>query len=257
MKLSIITPTYNTPRAVLARTWASLKAQTYTNWEWVVYDDSEGWETYNQLYGFCADERYTIHLHRPDTPSGGNIGYVKNKAFHLGSGEYLLELDHDDQLTPDCLENIYQYIKYQLKEKDTLPYFIYTNWAEIDQNYQSCTYPDGWGYGLGKTEWDAEKQVWAHSLPNLTLANLQHIVSVPNHLRAWRKDYYRAIGGHDRNLELADDYDLMIRTLKTTEEILHIDKTLYFQHINPHTTSRIRNSEIQAIVQKLKKKYNV
>jgi len=31
--ISIITPTYNTDKSVLARTWASLKAQTYTDWE--------------------------------------------------------------------------------------------------------------------------------------------------------------------------------------------------------------------------------
>jgi glycosyltransferase involved in cell wall biosynthesis len=46
--ISIITCTYNTPADILARTWASLKAQTYTDWEWVVVDDSPGWDTYRQ-----------------------------------------------------------------------------------------------------------------------------------------------------------------------------------------------------------------
>jgi glycosyltransferase involved in cell wall biosynthesis len=81
MKLSVITPTYNTPKEVLARTWASLKAQTHTDWEWVIWDDSTNDDVWNQVYGFCADERYTIKAHRSITHSG-KIGEVKHNAFH-------------------------------------------------------------------------------------------------------------------------------------------------------------------------------
>jgi len=44
-KISVITPTYNTPKNVLARTWASLKAQTFTDWEWVVPDPEDDFGT--------------------------------------------------------------------------------------------------------------------------------------------------------------------------------------------------------------------
>lgn len=63
--ISVITCTYNTPHDVLARTWASLKAQTFTDWEWVIYDDSTNPTVFAQLYGFCADERYRVRVYRP------------------------------------------------------------------------------------------------------------------------------------------------------------------------------------------------
>ncbi len=83
--ISVVTCTYNTPADVLARTWASLKAQTFQDFEWIVVDDSPGWETYRQLYGFCADERYKVRIYRPHTPSGGN-GSAKGGGGGGGGG---------------------------------------------------------------------------------------------------------------------------------------------------------------------------
>ena len=53
--ISICTPTYNTDPSILARTWASLKSQTYTDWEWVVWDDSNG--QWYQCVVFDAKQR--------------------------------------------------------------------------------------------------------------------------------------------------------------------------------------------------------
>ena len=35
--------------------------------------------------------------------NSGNIGNVKNEAVSLCRGKYVLELDHDDEILPDCL----------------------------------------------------------------------------------------------------------------------------------------------------------
>ena len=50
MKFSIITPIYKTPTQNLQRLYNSLLAQTYSNWEWIVYDDSP--EEYKESYRF-------------------------------------------------------------------------------------------------------------------------------------------------------------------------------------------------------------
>ena len=34
-----------------------------------------------------------------------NIGFIKNKAFNLGRGDILVEVDHDDLISPNCLED--------------------------------------------------------------------------------------------------------------------------------------------------------
>jgi glycosyltransferase involved in cell wall biosynthesis len=246
--ISVITCTYNTPPDVLARTWASLKNQTFTNWEWVIYDDSPSMDTYNQVYGFCSDERYKIRLYRPHVPSGGNIGYVKHAAFMLGLGEILVELDHDDELTPDALAEIQAAFELDVG-------FVYSDCCELFANGGSGKYPEGWAFGYGSEHWDAENNIWVMHAPPLNRVTLSHIVSVPNHVRAWRADAYRALDGHDPSLPVADDYDLIVRTVLAYPAHA-ICKMLYKQHIGSHTAQRKQNALIQQLVPQIHAKYS-
>ena len=248
--ISVVTCTHNTPPDVLARTWASLKNQTHNNWEWVIIDDSPGWGTHRQLYGYCADERHTIRIYRPHTPSNGNIGATKHDAFMLARGELLVELDHDDELTPDALTTIQQYA-------DKVPYsgFFYSDWCEILPDGQSGRYPEGWAFGYGDHYWDEQHQVWAMKAPEINRTTLSHIVSAPNHVRVWRSDLYHRLGGHNPDLPIADDYELCVRTALATR-MTHIPKMLYKQHIGNHTAQRQRNGLIQELVARISSTYS-
>jgi len=245
--ISVITPTYNTPPDTLARTWASLKNQTHTDWEWVVLDDSPSLETWRHIYGLCADERYRIRAYRPHTPSGGNIGAVKHDAFMLGRGDILVELDHDDALTPDCLAEIHQAFQ------DPEVGFVWSDCCELFPNGESGRYPEGWGLGYGSDYWDEQHGVWAMRVP-MNRVTLSHIVSAPNHVRAWRASVYHTIGGHNPSLPVADDYELIIRTALATR-CHHIPKMLYKQHIGAGTAQRTMNGLIQELVPQIHAKY--
>jgi glycosyltransferase involved in cell wall biosynthesis len=247
--ISVVTCTYNTPHEVLARTWASLRAQTHLDWEWVVFDDSPGWETWRQLYGFCADERYNVRIYRPHTPSGGNIGKVKHDAFMLARGDVIVELDHDDELTADALEWVVEAFN------DLEVGFAYSDWCEILPDGQSGRYPDGWAFGYGDHYWDHNHGVWAMRTPPINSTTLRHIVSVPNHLRAWRSSVYRLLEGHDVEMQIADDYELIVRTVLSTQ-CHHIERMLYKQHIGAHTAQRQRNQLIQTLVQEIAAHYD-
>lgn len=247
MNISVITPTYNTPPEILARTWASLKRQSYKNWEWVIWDDSTKPETWAQIWGFCADERYTVKAHRSLTHSG-SIGQVKRQAFMVAEGDVLLELDHDDELTPDAL----QLVADAFANKPVG--FAYSDWCEINELGESTRYPEGWAFGYGDHYWDHEHNVWVMKAPPINTMTLSHIVSAPNHLRAWRASTYRGIGGHDPLLEVADDYDLVVRTLLHTD-YTHLPAMLYKQHISTKTAQRQKNALIQSTVQRLSAQY--
>jgi glycosyltransferase involved in cell wall biosynthesis len=245
--ISIVTPTYKTPPEILARTYASLRAQTYSNWEWVIWDDSPGDLVWRQIYGFAADERYTVRAHRSLTPSGGQIGRVKRQAFIVAEGEILVELDHDDELTPNCLSELVEAFS------DPDVGFVYSDWSEINEQGEWCRYPAGWAFGYG-SEYEIEPGRWVMRAPVLNRTTLGHIVSAPNHVRAWRASTYRQIGGHDPSLPIADDYDLCVRTALATR-CVHIPKLLYKQHIGSHTAQRQRNALIQTLVADLSSKY--
>lgn len=248
MRISVVTPTYNTDPKVLARTWASLKAQTYADWDWLVYDDSTTGDVWRQLWGICSDERYQV------TPlkgiaNDGSIGRVKRRAFMAAEGEILVELDHDDELTPDALEEV------ATAFSDPKVGFVYSDWCEILPSGQSGKYPEGWAFGYGSHYWDERHSVWVMSTPKVNRKTLSHIVSVPNHLRAWRSDLYRQIGGHDAALPVADDYELIVRTALATE-MNHIPKMLYKQHIGAGTAQRQRNQQIQHLVSQISNDYS-
>lgn len=245
--ISVVTPAYNTPHNVLARTWASLKAQTFTDWEWVIWDDSTDPTIWAQIYGMASDERYHIKAYKSHVQSG-SIGEVKRLGFMAATGDILVELDHDDELTSTALQDIHEaFIPENVG-------FVFSDWTEILPDGQSGIYPEGWAFGYGKHYWNEELQVWASSVAEINETTLQHIVSVPNHVRAWRASVYRELNGHNPSLEIADDYDLIVRTALHTDWA-HIPKVLYKQHIGGHTAQRKQNSKIQQYVAELSAKY--
>jgi glycosyltransferase involved in cell wall biosynthesis len=244
--ISVVTPTYNTPPHILARTFASLKAQTFTDWEWVVYDDSTNDQVWRQLWGFCSDERYNIRTLR-GMSNIGSIGKVKRTAFMAAEGDVLVELDHDDELTPDCLGELNEVFT-----EDSVS-FAYSDWSEHFASGATGRYPEGWAFGFG-----GEYQIgedWVMAAPPINRTTAGHIVSAPNHVRAWRADAYRSLGGHSSDLPVADDYDLVVRTL-LAYNWKHIPKRLYKQHISPKTAQRTRNAEIQRLVAEISAKYS-
>ncbi len=101
--ISVFTPTYKTGDKI-QRPYKSLLEQTYTNWEWIVYDDSpndDNGKTYNEMCALAeTDPRIKVfkgHRH------SGKIGEIKKRCCGLASGSILAELDHDDELTNNCL----------------------------------------------------------------------------------------------------------------------------------------------------------
>ena len=246
--ISICTPTYRTNPDVLARTWASLKAQTYTDWEWVIWDDTDnGNEVWQQIYGFSSDERFRIVAHRSHKPSG-NIGRMKRRLMMVAEGDIVLELDHDDELLPNCLELVAR--EFENPEVG----FVYSDWCELLPDGLSGKYPEGWAFGYGSEYWSEEHGVWVMSSPALNATTMKHIVSAPNHVRCWRSSVYRDLNGHDPKYTVADDYDLCVRTFLATK-MVHIPKLLYKQYIGPTTAQRVRNDLIQTYVAEIAEKY--
>lgn len=245
--ISVVTTTYQTPAAVLARTWASLRAQTHTHWEWVVLDDSPDGDdaTFRQLYGYLADDRFRVTVLRG--VNCGSIGRVKRRAFMAAEGDVLVELDHDDELHPEALAAVAEAFTGDVG-------FVSSNWCEINPAGESCRYPAGWAFGYGSDYFDEALGVWVMRTPPVNPTTMRHIVSVPNHLRAWSAELYRSLGGHDPNLPVADDYELLVRTF-LSGTMVNVDRCLYRQHINPQTAQRQRNAQIQAIVAEVASRY--
>jgi glycosyltransferase involved in cell wall biosynthesis len=229
--------------------YRSLLGQTYDRWEWVVVDDSERADTGERIEALAGApaSKGRIRLYRQFPPSG-SIGATKAAAGALSRGEVLVELDHDDELTAEALEVVAATF---LAHPDVD--FVYSDWVDVSDgpNAEPLLYPAGWGFGLGAyaTEIVARRRVPVALAPPMTWETIRHIISAPNHLRAWRRDFYRRIGGHDHTLHVADDYELVVRTfLQGT--MARLPRPLYVQHHSPDQSnaSRVRNADIQELV---------
>jgi len=253
--ISFFTPTYNTGTK-LWNTYNSLKNQTYSNWEWVVVDDSsDSGYTYDIARQIASiDERVKVYSFKEK--SKGIIGESKYRAACLCTGEILAELDHDDIV----LEHMAEYLN---EAQQTHPQvgFFYSDCIEVDENYNSLTYPEGFAFGYGSYydfEWKG-KVFKAAKECNINPKTIRHIVSVPNHIRAWRRSTYFQIGGHNRRLTIADDYELIVRTFLNTT-MCRIAYPGYLQFIyenqkgtNTHNATR---ADIQRRVWSISNFYN-
>jgi len=244
--VSVITPTYKTGTRIL-RPMLSLMAQQYANWEWIAVDDSDdNGETMNALRSF-AEMDHRIKPVKPERHSGV-IGEVKRMACALSEGEIIVELDHDDELTPDCLLNI---VKAHRRYPEAG--FFYTDCAEVDTDMNPLSYCDGWGFGYGsyRDEVYKNKLLKVTNAANINPKSIRHLVAAPNHARAWTRKAYSDIGGYNGLLHVADDFDLMVRTFLHTK-MVRIPRLGYIQYIeNGCNTQRIRNADIQRHVRYL------
>ena len=86
--------------------------------------------------------------------------------------------------------------------------------------------------------------------------NITHIWWSPDHIRAWDKEIYDKIGGHDESLEICDDNDLMCRMYLETD-FYHIPEVLYVYRIREdgHNTWLKRNADIQKTTREIHLKY--
>lgn len=252
LRVSFFTPVYKTPLERLIRLHSSIVNQTTEDWEWVIVNDSPKDGKLSEFLDLISQSDARIKVFTFDKPSNGCIGDVKYKSASLCIGELLAEVDHDDELLPNCAQLL---IDASNKHKECG--FFYTNCVELDDNRNSMTYPDGFAFGYGKYRKNGN---WDESIcVGINPKTIRHIVGVPNHIRAWRRSVYNAIGGHNRRLTIADDYELIVRTFLYTK-FCHIDALGYIQYIyNNHTgqnTHDATRGDIQRRVRTIMYHYN-
>lgn len=251
-EISIVTPVFNIKEDIWI-TYDSLKKQTLKDWEWILIDDSTDNETYGILKSIeSSDCRVKVFKNKRNT---GNIGEIKRYGFELASYPIVAELDHDDELTDQCLEWVSKTFK-----KYPEAGMCYTDCSCVYRETGEClTYGDtfAFDYGSYRTEKYKGRDFLVTNYPNLNSITIRHIVGVPNHIRAWRKSVYNSVGGHNKKLRVVDDYELIIRTFLKSK-IAHIPKFGYIQNTLPQksNTTDVRRKEIQRLVKFIQEYYD-
>ena len=239
-KFSIITPSYKkTPYLVVL--YNSIAAQTYENWEWVLWLNNDLYEK-DLPEKIRRDER--VKIYRTDEKSS-SVGYHKHHAFHRGSGDILVEVDHDDVITPDCLEELNK--AYQDPEVG----FVYSDDAILSDDFVPYNEAHGWSFYSHQYK---ERELTVMNTWEPTSHSVGFIWYAPDHIRSWRKDLYCKLGGHNVELDICDDHELLIRTYLVTK-MHHIKKPLYIYRVYGENTYLERNAAIQVKTVELQRQY--
>lgn len=240
--MSIISTSFNSKHKIM-RPFNSLRSQTYTNWEWIIWDDSENDETYKNLLELQKKD-LRIRVFKAPYHSG-YIGEMKRMAAGMAQGSFIVEVDHDDDLHSNLLKWIHDASK-QFPDAN----FFYTDCAELTEEiYTPATYGEffAFGYSMHYNEWSKMHNTWLAPAvaPCPNAVTLSHIVGVPNHVRVWKTDHYDKIGKHNPLLSVADDYDILLRSY-IEGKWCHIRADGYYQYRNRDGNfTFIRNSLIQ------------
>jgi glycosyltransferase involved in cell wall biosynthesis len=225
--ISLIVTVYNRS-AFLAATIDSILAQTYGDFELLIWDDGS---TDNSV---AIAQRYANQDERIRVVLAANQGVTAalKAAIAMTTASYLGWVDSDDLLAPTALEETIAVLNASPSVG-----MVYTQYNVIDEV--------GVDQGLG-----VRNQI-PYSRDQLLVSFMTF------HFRLLRRSVYEQIGGLDASYERAEDYDLCLRLSEVTE-IRQVPKSLYFyrQHGGNMTNDQLEQIRwsYQATVSALKRR---
>src|SRR5882724_2380536 len=273
--ISVFTPLTKTGNPYIEAAWETLKAQTFPDWEWIVLENHGG----SLPKQIRKDPRVKVF---GDAKLEG-IGAIKRRCCELSSpdAEFLLEFDHDDLLHEQALEKAMAAFA---EGAD----FVFSDTAEfrvvmvpvldgqgkpvldaqknpklrvlLDDQGKEIWEPNVYSPEFGWSSYEVEfkgHQLLAQPNPPVTPHNLRLIDWAPNHFRAFRKDAYWGVGGHNPELPVADDHELMLKLFLGGKKFHHVEECLYFYRVHDKQTTNgnVGNSQIRALTEQLYGKY--
>lgn len=242
--ISVFTPSHDT--RYLDEAYASLKAQTNKEWEWIIVLNGAA---LTQEWKCPQDSRVAVY----ETSHIRGIGALKAFACEQATGEVLVELDHDDWLAPGALKSI---AKAFLSEEVGLVTAHFAEAAGDDLTPRMASFGSAYGWTFKKVQVKGKQHFQVNSFDPTYPQNVSLIWYAPNHPRAFRRTVYDMVGGYNPSQEVLDDQDLMCRMFLVSEFRL-IDKCLYLQRVHDNNTQSDpgTNSQIQTETLRLADQY--
>lgn len=196
--LSVVMPVHDICPDFLRMAIESVRAQVYPDWELCIGDDASTRPDVRALLADYARRDARIKLER--LASNGGISVASNAAAALASGDFLVFLDHDDELSPDCLLELAHAVN-AFPDADVL----YSDDDKIDER--------------GLRSGPQFKPDWS---PELLLSNMYfcHVVCVQRRL-------FEELGGFRAAFDGSQDHDLALRATERARRVVHIPRILY------------------------------
>lgn len=208
--ITIIMAVYNTPIDMLTAAITSVANQAYKNWELIIVDDKSTNPEIAKLVRLFSesDPRIKVCLRSEN----GNISQALNSGVHLAAGDFMAILDHDDTLDKSAL----YWVARAILENPDVDY-IYTDEDKLTRDGR-ISYGPFW-----KPDWS----------PEYLLAMMYTC-----HLGVYRTSIVRGIDGYRSEFDGAQDFDLTLRFLNQTNNVIHIPRVLYHWRVWEQSTAK-------------------
>lgn len=235
--ISIIVPTFNRVR-LLRETLESVCAQVYQEWEVIVVDDcsSDGTEHYVRELE-ARDPRFRYIKRRGEN---GNANVCRNQGLEASCGKYVIFLDSDDLLMPDCLQHRITIMERNLD----LDFAVFPAIKFVESPDQ----PTG-TFG----EWNG-----TGDLDRLLRLNWPIQTTGP----IWRRQAFDRIGDWDERLPSWQDWEFLLRAIALGAKYLRFSRHDYYFRVKQdiEKTSSIQfqsESHLNAAVDMLDRVYEL
>jgi GT2 family glycosyltransferase len=195
---SIVTPVFNTPADVLAAMLASVRSQSFEDWELCLVDDCSSGSHVGEMLERARGEDPRIKVAR--RAENGGIVAASNDALALAEGEFVALLDHDDELHPLALERVAAAIAAS-PEAD----YLYSDEDKIDRTGR----PSG---PFFKPGWSPERM---------------RTQMYTCHLSVMRRSLVAEVGGFNPEFEGSQDWDLVLKVTERARQVIHVPEVLY------------------------------
>ncbi|MDR5831977.1 glycosyltransferase [Caballeronia sp. LP006] len=212
---SIVVPLYNTPDELFRRMIGSVLSQWYPHWELILVDDKSPQDSVRELLATLRDARIkTVLLEKNKGISGAT-----NEAIDRAMGDYIVFLDHDDELTDDCLFELAQCIA------TDQPDYVYSDEDKI--------MPDGrFAQPFFKPDWSPD-----------TMMSTMYTC----HVSCVKRSLLEEVGGLRSEFDGSQDWDFVLRVVEKAKRISHVPKVLYHWRVIPASVASDLNAKPYAI----------
>jgi GT2 family glycosyltransferase len=199
--MSVVVPTYDTDPEMLRACLDSVLAQSYPYWELCIADDASTQPQVRAILAHYAERHARVKLTCRQT--NGHIVAASNSALALAGGEFVVLLDHDDELAPHALFAVVKALQARPSAQ-----IVYSDEDKLDAAGRRCA---------------------PYFKPDFS-PDLLYSQNYISHLGVYRRELVQAVGGFRAGYEGSQDYDLVLRCVERiadARDILHVPEVLY------------------------------
>lgn len=219
--ISVLMATYNEKVEYLKESIESILNQTYSNFEFLICDDSTDQSAIELLNGYAAKDPRIVLVRGKE-----RMGFVHslNEGLKQAKGDWIARMDSDDIAFPNRLEEEVKYIH-----------------EGIGAIGSECINIDTKGDIIGKTIKTPYSSTMAKVYLWLGKTPIVHPTALIN------KEMLLSTGGYDENFKVVEDFDIWTR-LVVTSKLINVPRPLLYYRVHENNVHILKADLIRKIL---------